>query len=127
MRLVITLVVVGALGVGSALAQQGGMMSGGRGGMMGGDEMAPLKEQPPERTVEAVRYCEGQYFVTTAMGDVLEFPEFNFRIKTDCGERGPPKGKPALLPAGMIGDRAFLIFSEPGKISGYIENTSGNG
>jgi cytochrome c len=101
---------------------EGGMM----GGMMGQREMANLKELPPERTVQAVKYCKGQYFVTTAAGDVLEFAEFNLRIKTDFSDKGPVQGKPALLPAAMMGDRAFLIFSDPAEISRYIEKTCAN-
>jgi cytochrome c len=116
------------LSASSALAQQGGTMQGGPGGMMGQREIANLKELAPERTVQAVKYCKGQYLVSTAAGDVLEFPEFNLRIKTDITENGPVAGKPALLPAGMsgmMGDRAFLVFSDPSEISGYIEKTCG--
>jgi len=106
--------------------RSGGMMPRGEGGMMGQREMANLRELPPERTVQAVKYCKGQYFVTTAAGDVLEFAEFNLRIKTDFSDKGPVQGKPALLPAAMMGDRAFLIFSDPAEISRYIEKTCAN-
>jgi cytochrome c len=71
-----------------------------------------------------VKYCKGKYLLSTAAGDVLEFSEFNLRIKTDLSEFGPTQDKPALLPAGMsgmMGDRAFLVFSDPAEISGYIE------
>ena len=102
---------------------QGGMM--GRGGMMGQREIPNLKELPPDRTVQAVKYCKGQYVVSTAAGDALEFPEFNLRIKTDTSDNGPTAGKPVLLPAGMMGDRAFLVFAQPGEISGYIETKCG--
>ncbi|KAB2916394.1 MAG: hypothetical protein F9K29_11670 [Hyphomicrobiaceae bacterium] len=99
------------------------MMPRGESGMMGQREMANLKQLPPERTVGAVKYCKGQYFVSTAAGDVLEFSEFNLRIKTDFSDKGPAQGKPALLPAAMMGDRAFLIFSDPAEISRAIEKT----
>lgn len=125
MRLVAIFAAAVALGAGPALAQQGGMMQGGQGGMMGQRAMANLKQLPPERTVLGVKYCKGQYLVSTAAGDVLEFPEFNLRIKTDAGELGPDQGKPALSPAAMMGDRAFLIFSDPAEISGYIEKACG--
>lgn len=118
MRIVAMLAVICAIGAAPAVAQQGGMMGG---GMMGQREMANLKELSPERTVQAVKYCKGQYFVSTAAGDVLEFSEFNLRLKSDSSDRGPHQGKPALLPAGMMGDRAFLIFSDPIEISTYIE------
>lgn len=131
MKLVAMLALAGILGAAPTLAQQGGMMQGGqggmmgRGGMMGQREMANLKDPPPELKVESVRYCKGQYFVSTAAGDILEFPEFNLRIKTDMSDKGPPGGKPALAPAGMMGDRAFLVFAQPGEISGYIKNECG--
>lgn len=128
MRLVAILALAGAVNIGPAFAQQGGTMQGGPGGMMGQREMANLKELAPERAVQAVKYCKGQYLVSTAAGDVLEFPEFNLRIKTDITENGPVAGKPALLPAGMsgmMGDRAFLVFSDPAEISGYIEKKCG--
>lgn len=102
----------------------GGMMQGGPGGMLGQGEMPDLKELPPERVVQAVRYCTGRY-VSTAAGDILEFREFDFRFKTDSSDKGPDKGKPGLLPAGGMGDRGFLIFAQPDEISGYIKNDCG--
>lgn len=122
---------IAVLSFGPAMAQQGGMMQGGqggmmgRGGMMGQREIANLKELPPERAVQAVKYCKGQYVVSTAAGDALEFSEFNLRLKTDATDKGPAAGKPALLPAGMMGDRAFLVFAQPGEISSYIESKCG--
>ena len=107
------------------MAQQGGMMQGGQGGMMSQREMVNLKDPPPELKVESVRYSKGQYFVSTAAGDILEFPELNLRIKTDVSDKGPLSGKPALAPVGMMGDRAFLVFAQPGEISGYINNECG--
>ena len=102
-----------------------GMMQGGRGGMMQPQQQAPenLKALAPEQLVESVRYCDGTYFLTTAAGDLLEFPEFNLRFKTDASELGPEHGKPALLPAGMMGDRAFLVFSDPDEISPTVEKS----
>lgn len=106
-------------GSGPVMRAQGGMM--GQGGMGRQSPLMNLKELPSERTVKAVRYCERKYHVTTAAGDILEFPEFNLRFKTDAGELGPRPGSPGLLHAGMMGDRAFLVFADPGEISGYIE------
>lgn len=128
MRRIAIIPVVAALGAVPAFAQQGDMMQGGEGGMMGQRELANLKELVPERAVQAVKYCKGQYLVSTAAGDVLEFAEFDLRIKTDVTENGPVAGKPALLPAGMsgmMGDRAFLVFSDPAEISAYIEKKCG--
>jgi cytochrome c len=123
MRIFAIVTIAGLIGIGPAVAQQGGMMPGGQGGMMQPrhGETPNLKQLPPERTVQGVKYCNGQYLVNTAAGDVLEFSEFNLRLKTDTSDRGPVRGKPALLPAGMMGDRGFLVFSDPGEISEYIE------
>lgn len=128
MRRIAIIPVAAALGAVPAFAQHGDMMQGGEGGMMGQRELANLKELVPERAVQAVKYCKGQYLVSTAAGDVLEFAEFDLRIKTEVTENGPVAGKPALLPAGMsgmMGDRAFLVFSDPAEISAYIEKKCG--
>lgn len=121
----------GALGAGASLAQDrsppGGMMGPGAGGMMGQGPMPSLKKLPPERLVKSVRYCDRKYFVATVAGDVLEFREFDLRFKTDAAEQGPRRGTPALLPAGAMGDRAFLVFSDPAEISGAIEKKCAGG
>lgn len=95
------------------------------GGMTGGG-MAPehpnLKNVGPEHQVTAIRYCRDTYHVTTADGKTADFWEANLRLKTDSGELGPPEGRPAILPAGMMGDRASLFFAKPGEISGFIEH-----
>jgi cytochrome c len=104
---------------GSAQAQspedEGGMM-----GMMSGD-VPSLKQLQPQQQVVAIRYCGDTYDVTTAGGDTMLFWERNLRFKTDSSADGPAKGKPALLPAGMMGDRASVIFAEPSEISALIE------
>jgi cytochrome c len=91
------------------------------GGMMAAPELVDLKAIGPERRVAAIRYCGDTYHVTTAAGETLPFWEFNLRFKTDSSAKGPPKGQPALLPASMMGDRAFVIFAAPGEISALIE------
>lgn len=126
------LLAAGALGAGAAFAQErtpgGGMMGpGGMGGMMGQGRMPSLKDLPAEKLVKSARYCDRKYFVTTVAGDVFEFREFDLRFKTDADDRGPRRGTPAFLPAGGMGDRAFLIFSDPSEISGYIEKKCAGG
>jgi len=37
-------------------------------------------------------------------------------------EEGPVTGAPALLGAGMMGDRASVIFAAPDEISGFIKH-----
>ncbi len=92
-------------------------------GMMGGagPGSAPnLKQQPQTQQVKALRYCRDAYHVTLGTGEEVTFWEFNLRLKTDSSVNGPPRGKPAILRAGMRGDRAFVIFSAPQEISELI-------
>jgi cytochrome c len=79
-----------------------------------------LKTAPDSATVREARYCRGQYELTFLDGSSRMVMELNLRIKTDSGANGPHKGKPVVLPAGMMGDRLFLIFAEPEEISGFI-------
>jgi cytochrome c len=44
------------------------------------------------------------------------------RFKTDVSDDGPRKGAPALVGAGMMGDRADVIFADPEEISSFIAN-----
>jgi cytochrome c len=101
----------------------GGGPAGGEmaGGMMATPEPADLKSIGPEGQVTAIRYCGDTYQVTTAAGETLAFWEFNLRFKTDSSAKGPPKGRPALLSASMMGDRAFVIFAAPKEISAFIQ------
>ena len=79
-----------------------------------------LSELPPGQHVASINYCDGTYVVTTKDGAKLTFPEFNLRFKTDSGSDGPATGTPALLPSNMMGDRAFVIFSNPEEISASV-------
>jgi hypothetical protein len=53
----------------------------------------------------------GEYALTMASGTQHRYPEFNLRFKTDGSRLGPEAGRPALVPAGMRGDRAQIIFA----------------
>jgi cytochrome c len=92
-------------------------------GMMMGGSKSNLKEANPKDRVTALRYCGDTYFVTTADGQVHKFWEFNLRFKTDSSADGPAKGKPAIVDAGMRGDRASVIFASPGEISTFIKTS----
>jgi cytochrome c len=83
--------------------------------------LSNLKDLGKEQQVRSIRYCGDTYRVTTQAGNTIPFWEFNLRFKTDSTKNGPPKGVPALIRAGMMGDRAFLIFSSPEEISSMIE------
>lgn len=102
----------------NAQAPTGGMM----GGMMGGGGRdLDLKNLEPKKQVKAITYCHDTYRVTTADGKTRAFWERNLRLMTDSSKDGPQSGAPALVPAGMMGDRADAIFAAPDEISKMIE------
>ena len=94
----------------------------GMGGMMGGGGQVPnLRTLEPNTQVKAITHCRDTYRVTTADGKTRAFWERNLRLKTDSSKDGPASGAPALVPAGMMGDRADVIFAAPEEISKTIE------
>ena len=101
---------------GAQTAQQTPQM----GGMMMSRGVPNLKTLDPEDRVRSLAYCRDTYEVTTADGQKHKFWERNLRLKTDSSEDGPMKGSPALVPAGMRGDRADVIFSAPDEIGTFI-------
>jgi cytochrome c len=113
---------------GASFAQQGGSMGGGgmdgmgggMGGMMGGGQVPNLKNPDPAARVQEITYCKDTYTVTTANGQTRKFWERNLRLKTDASGDGPEKNAPALVGAGMAGDRADVIFADPSEISPFI-------
>jgi len=107
---------------GASVAQQSGPMGNmsGMGGMMGDRHAPNLKKLDPEDRVQAISYCEDTYAVTTANGQTRKFWERNLRLKTDASAEGPERNAPALVGAGMMGDRADVIFADPSEISGFI-------
>ena len=108
---------------GSQTAQQSGQMGnmgGMMSGMMGGGQVPNLKKLYSAQRVQAITYCKDTYTVTTANGMSRKFWERNLRLKTDASEDGPKKNAPALVDAGMMGDRADVIFADPSEISPFI-------
>lgn len=95
--------------------------SGMMGGMMGGAADHDLKNPPPNEQVKAISYCHDTYRVTTADGKTRAFWERNLRLMTDSSKDGPQRGAPAIVPAGMLGDRADVIFAAPDEISKAIQ------
>jgi cytochrome c len=81
-----------------------------------------LKEVGPERQVVAIHYHQDTYKVTTADGRSADFWEANFRFKIDWSNTGPLICKPVILPTGMMGDRASVIFASPAEISALIKH-----
>lgn len=100
-------------------AQQGRM--GGMGGMMGGGADPNLRKLEPRTQVKSISYCRDTYRVTTADGKTRAIWERNLRFRTDTSKDGPEKDAPAIVPAGMMGDRAAVIFSAPEEIMKFIE------
>ena len=111
-----------AKGSGSQMAQQDGPIDGGgmMGGMMGGGHVPNLKKTFSSQRVQTITHCKDTYTVTTANGQSRKFWERNLRLKTDTSEDGPEKNAPALVDAGMMGDRADVIFADPSEISPFI-------
>jgi len=101
-------------------AMQGGGQMGGM--IMGGGQVPNLKTLDPEDRVQSIDHCGDTYKVATADGKVRDFWERNLRFKTDVSGDGPQKGAPAIVGAGMMGDRADVIFSSPDEISGFISH-----
>jgi cytochrome c len=99
---------------------QGGSPMGAMMGMMGGGSVPNLKKLDPEDRVQSINHCGDSYKVATADGKIRDFWERNLRFKTDFSEDGSQKGAPAIVPAGMMGDRADVIFAAPEEISGFI-------
>ena len=95
-RSLVRLVAFLALGAAPALAQSTGPRGPAR--------------LPAARQVTAVAYCAGLYRVRLADGVEREFKEYDLSFKTDTTALGPPAGKPALVPAGRLGDRAIVVF-----------------
>jgi cytochrome c len=103
---------------GHAVSAQGGR-TGGMMGMMGSGS-PNLRNLEAAMRITKITHCRDSYRVTTADGKVRDFWERNLRFKTDTSEEGPEKGTPALVPAGILGDRADVIFADPHEISAAI-------
>lgn len=82
--------------------------------------MPDLEAVGPEQRIRAIRYCGDTYHVSTEAGETFPFWEFNLRFKTDSSDKGPVPGHPAIVGAGMRGDRAQVVFSNPAEISEFI-------
>ena len=89
--------------------------------MMGSGHDPNLKSLEPGKQVKTITYCHDSYRVTTADGKTRAFWERNLRFMTNSSRDGPDKGAPAIMPAGMMGDRASVIFAAPEEINKTIE------
>ena len=93
--------------------------AGGMAGMGGGDPN--LKQASPASLVASITYCGDTYDVTTADGKTVQFWERNLRFKTDSSADRPKPGAPAIVGAGMVGDRASAIFAAPEEFGQFIK------
>jgi len=93
-----------------------------QGAMTATPELMDLRQEAgPHNRITSIRYCGDTYTVGVESGEFHPFWEFNLRFKTDSGDKGPEPGHPVLIPASMMGDRAFAIFAAPEEISAFIE------
>jgi cytochrome c len=79
-----------------------------------------LKTAGPATTVASITYCRDTYAVGLANGTTLLFWEPNVRFKTDGSSLGPPTANPIMVPTGMHGDRAYIVFANPRQISDFV-------
>jgi hypothetical protein len=93
-----------------------------RGGIAPGSSLPDLKLLGPSHQVLSIGYSRGAYSVMTADGKSAFFLESDLRFKVDSSELGPDDGKPVITPAGTEGDRAWVLFSSPHEIGGFIEH-----
>ena len=89
--------------------------------MARGQAPEPLATASPEDQVTGIRHCQSTFFVVTADGRQRPFWEMNLRLKIDSSSNGPTGGKPVLVPGGMQGDRASIVFSDLQEIGRLIE------
>lgn len=85
-----------------------------------GQKPEPLGSLPPEGQVTEVRHCRDSYFVTTADGAETPYWEMNVRLKLDTRETGPEPDKPAIVGAGMAGDRVSIVFSSLEELTRFV-------
>ena len=80
-----------------------------------------LKELSPGQRVTDVRYCRGQYDVSLGDGSSRKFKEYDLAFKIDSSPNGPKPVKPALVPTGRVGDRAFVVFADIVELRGALK------
>jgi len=101
--------------IAQSLPDAGGMTG------MGGGDVPNLKQASPASLVTLITYCGDTYDATTADGSTVQFWERNLRFKTDGSADGPKPGAPAIVGAGMVGDRASVIFAAPEEFGQFIK------
>jgi len=87
-----------------------------------GERPESLRDVGLDQQVTAIRHCHGTYVVTTADGTEQPYWEMNLRLKTDTASTGPRPGHPVIVGAGMMGDRASIIFADPSEIGATVKS-----
>ena len=83
-------------------------------------EPGPASPRKRGNDQQQEKRLDNTYEVATADGAREPYWEFNLRFKTDGSELGPEPGKPVIVGAGMVGDRASVVFASPQEISPSI-------
>ena len=87
-------------------------------------QLKNLKAVGPEHQVVTIRHHGNTFEVATADGRSKIVPDVNLHIKIDASDKGPPAGRPVILPGGMVGDRATVFFASPDEIGALIKHQS---
>ena len=80
----------------------------------------PLKNLVDDQVVAKIAFCKEEYTLTMIGGTQHRYQEFDLRFKTDSSRLGPESGRPALLPAGMRGDRALVVFASLDDLKRFL-------
>jgi cytochrome c len=81
-----------------------------------------LKKVGAKRQVRMIQHRGGPYRVETADGKHFDFSESDLRFKVDSSALGPAAGRPIIMSAGEVGDRASVFFAAPDEISAFIKH-----
>ncbi len=95
-----------------SMKAMGGMMGGGRDPNL--KSLEPTSQRQNDYPIVATPIASLPPTARARSGNATSF-------MTDTSKDGPEKNAPAIMPAGMMGDRAAIIFAEPGEIGRFIE------
>lgn len=81
-----------------------------------------LSKLGKEKTLKTLDLCRGIFTLTTADAAQKTYWEMNLTIKIDSSKLGPPKGNPAVIEVGSLGDRTAVVFSDPSEIPNFVKD-----
>ncbi len=88
------------------------------GGQMPEDVSAPSDAE----TVTAIEHCGDLYKITVKNGSVSKYWQMNIEFKISSANYGPPKGKPAMLVTGSLGDRFVILFRDVEDMTKFVKS-----